>query len=150
MERAENDGACFPPFPQTLEIARGVHREMKIMRSDFHIPSAPAARMNQFQNPKGQNPASPTLRFLQAHPSIGKDWKRASGLHPGPARAAEERFFCVDDPVPGVTIEKTALNRFFADPRCSLARRLRGSRDAVDQLPQSGLAVDPAGGERPG
>jgi hypothetical protein len=30
--------------------------------------------MNQFQNPKGQNPASPTLRFLQAHPSIGKDY----------------------------------------------------------------------------
>jgi hypothetical protein len=47
--------------------------KMKIVRSDFHIPSAPAASMNQFQNPKGQNPISPTLRFLQAHPSIGKD-----------------------------------------------------------------------------
>ncbi len=29
---------------------------MKGMRSDFHIPSAPAASMNQFQNTKGQNP----------------------------------------------------------------------------------------------
>jgi predicted RNA binding protein YcfA (HicA-like mRNA interferase family) len=29
--------------------------------------------MNQFQNPKGQKPASPDLRCLQAHPSIGKD-----------------------------------------------------------------------------
>ncbi len=29
---------------------------MNSMRSDFHIPSAPAASMNQFQNTKGQNP----------------------------------------------------------------------------------------------
>jgi hypothetical protein len=56
-----------------LEIAPKVHRNMKIVRSDFHIPSAQAASMNQFQNPKGQNPASPTLRFAQAHLSIGKD-----------------------------------------------------------------------------
>ena len=41
MEREENDNACFPPFPQTLEIARRVHRKMKIERGDFHIPSAP-------------------------------------------------------------------------------------------------------------
>jgi hypothetical protein len=47
---------CFPPFPQTLEIARRVHQERKIIRSDFHIPSAPAADMNRIQNPKGQNP----------------------------------------------------------------------------------------------
>jgi len=47
---------CFPPFPQTLEIARRVHRKMKTMRSDSHITSAPAASMNQFQNPKGKNP----------------------------------------------------------------------------------------------
>jgi hypothetical protein len=47
---------CFPPFPQTLEIARREHRNMKILRSDSHIPSAPAASMNQFQIPKGQNP----------------------------------------------------------------------------------------------
>ena len=32
---------CFPPFPQTLEIARREHRNMKILRSDSHIPSAP-------------------------------------------------------------------------------------------------------------
>jgi hypothetical protein len=53
---------CFPPFPQTLEIARREHRNMKILRSDSHIPSAPAASMNQFQIPKGQNP----LRLLFA------------------------------------------------------------------------------------
>jgi hypothetical protein len=41
MESPENGGACFPPFPQTLEIARRVHQEIKITRSDFHIPSAP-------------------------------------------------------------------------------------------------------------
>jgi hypothetical protein len=35
---------------------------MKILRSDSHIPSAPAASMNQFQIPKGQNP----LRLLFA------------------------------------------------------------------------------------
>ena len=29
---------------------------MNITRSDSHIPSAPAASMNQFQIPKGQNP----------------------------------------------------------------------------------------------
>src|ERR1017187_254323 len=57
MESPENDSACFPPFPQTLEIARKVHRETKIMRSDSHIPSAPAtASMNRIQIPKGQNP----------------------------------------------------------------------------------------------
>jgi len=31
MESPENGGACFPPFPQTLEIEK----------ADFHIPSAP-------------------------------------------------------------------------------------------------------------
>jgi len=41
MESPENDGACFPPFPQTLEIAPTEQRKMKIMRSDSHIPSAP-------------------------------------------------------------------------------------------------------------
>ena len=56
MESPENDSTCFPPFPHTLEIARTRHRNMKGMRSDFHIPSAPAASMNQFQNTKGQNP----------------------------------------------------------------------------------------------
>ena len=37
---------CFPPFPQTLEIARKVQRNKKILRGDFHIPSASAASMN--------------------------------------------------------------------------------------------------------
>ena len=73
VESPENDSTCFPPFPQTLEIARTAQREMKIMRSDSHIPSVPAASMNQFQIPKGQKPASPTLRFLRAHLWIGKD-----------------------------------------------------------------------------
>jgi hypothetical protein len=73
---------CFPPFPQTLEIARKGHRKIKIMRSDFHIPSAPAASMNQFQNPKGQKPASPNLRCLQAHPSIGKDLGSGTRMNP--------------------------------------------------------------------
>src|ERR1035438_660986 len=41
MESPGNDGACFPPFPQTLEIARRVHRKMNIKRNDSHIPSAP-------------------------------------------------------------------------------------------------------------
>jgi hypothetical protein len=62
MESPENDSACFPPFPQTLEIARKVHRETKIMRSDSHIPSAPAtASMNEIQIPKGQNPLRRTF-----------------------------------------------------------------------------------------
>jgi hypothetical protein len=75
MESPENDGACFPPFPQTLEIARRVHRKMNIKRNDSHIPSDPTtASLNEIQIPKGQNPASPTLRFLQAHSSIGKDY----------------------------------------------------------------------------
>ena len=58
MESPENQSACFPPFPQTLEIARTAHREMKIMRSDSHIPSATTktASMNQIQYTKGQNP----------------------------------------------------------------------------------------------
>src|ERR1035437_2909407 len=53
---------------------------MKIMQSDFHFPSAPTAtaKMTQIQNQKGHNPASPTLRTLQAHPSIGKDFRRAA------------------------------------------------------------------------
>jgi len=66
MESPENGGACFPPFPQTLEIER----------ADFHIPSAPERDdeyNSSFKTRKDKNPASPTLRFLQAHPSIGKD-----------------------------------------------------------------------------
>ena len=45
------------------------------IRTDSHIPSAPAATANltQIQNPKGAFPSSPDLRSLQAHPSIGKD-----------------------------------------------------------------------------
>jgi hypothetical protein len=67
MESPENGGACFPPFPQTLEIER----------ADFHIPSAPERDdeyNSSFKTRKDKNPASPTLRFLQAHPSIGKDF----------------------------------------------------------------------------
>jgi hypothetical protein len=67
MESPENGGACFPPFPQTLEIER----------ADFHIPSAPERDdeyNSSFKTRKDKNPASPTLRFLQAHPSIGKDY----------------------------------------------------------------------------
>jgi hypothetical protein len=56
VESPENESTCFPPFPHTLEIATGEHRNMNITRSDSHIPSAPAASMNQFQIPKGQNP----------------------------------------------------------------------------------------------
>jgi hypothetical protein len=76
MESPENGGACFPPFPQTLEIARRVHQEIKITRSDFHIPSAPGRDdeyNSSFKTRKDKNPASPTPLFLQAHPSIGKD-----------------------------------------------------------------------------
>jgi hypothetical protein len=66
----------FPPFPQTLEIASRVHRKMKIMRGDIHIPSAPG-RDDEYNLPfktrKDKNPASPILRPIQAHPSIGKD-----------------------------------------------------------------------------
>jgi len=66
----------FPPFPQTLEIARRVYRKMKIKRGDFHIPSAPGRDDEynlSFKTRKDKNPASLTLRFLQAHLSIGKD-----------------------------------------------------------------------------
>jgi hypothetical protein len=66
MESPENGGACFPPFPQTLEIEK----------ADFHIPSAPGRDdeyNSSFKTRKDKNPASPTLRFLQAHPWIGKD-----------------------------------------------------------------------------
>jgi SSS family solute:Na+ symporter/sodium/proline symporter len=67
MESPENGGACFPPFPQTLEIEK----------ADFHIPSAPGRDdeyNSSFKTRKDKNPASPTLRFLQAHPSIVKDY----------------------------------------------------------------------------
>jgi len=67
MESPENGGACFPPFPQTLEIEK----------ADFHIPSAPGRDdeyNSSFKTRKDKNPASPTLRFLQAHPWIGKDY----------------------------------------------------------------------------
>jgi hypothetical protein len=52
-------------LPQTLEIDS----------TDFHIPSAPekTARLSRIQNPK-EEPASPTLRLLQAHLWIRKDY----------------------------------------------------------------------------
>src|ERR1035437_5600756 len=49
----------------------------------WRFPSAPTAtaKMTQIQNQKGHNPASPTLRTLQAHPSIGKDSKCSPSLN---------------------------------------------------------------------
>jgi hypothetical protein len=46
------------PLPQILEIDRKAHREMKIVRSDSNIFSAPGktASLSRIQNPKGQNP----------------------------------------------------------------------------------------------
>jgi hypothetical protein len=40
MESSENGSACFPPFPQILEIARRMVRKKKIMRGDSHITTA--------------------------------------------------------------------------------------------------------------
>jgi hypothetical protein len=77
VENPENGGACFPPFPQTLEIER----------DDFHIPSAPGRDdeyNSSFKTRKDKNPASPTHRFLQAHPWIGKDsnvFRRENGYY---------------------------------------------------------------------
>src|SRR5271157_2740393 len=62
MESAENDSACFPPFPQTLEIDK----------TDSHIPTAAATAGNIFF-PKGQNPRARKSTRLQAHLWIGKD-----------------------------------------------------------------------------
>jgi hypothetical protein len=42
MESPENDSTCFPPFPQTLEIARRKHRKMKITAGA--IPTFPRPR----------------------------------------------------------------------------------------------------------
>jgi hypothetical protein len=73
MQRAEEmavsgkDYGKKPPtsFPNTLQIEK----------TDSHISSAPAATtsLTQTSNLKGAFPSSPTLRFLQAYPSIGKD-----------------------------------------------------------------------------
>jgi len=62
---------CFPTFPQTLEIARRMHRKMEIMQSDSHIPSAPAASIN-FISRKDKT------RFAYPSPPSGSslDWKR--------------------------------------------------------------------------
>src|ERR1700733_10095799 len=64
---------CFPTFPQTLEIARRMHRKMEIMQSDSHIPSAPAASIN-FISRKDKT------RFAYPSPPSGSslDWKRLS------------------------------------------------------------------------
>ena len=50
-----------------------MHLEMKIMRSDFHIPSAPAASMNQFQKTRKDK-----TRFAYSSLPSGSsfDWKR--------------------------------------------------------------------------
>src|ERR1700733_13638218 len=71
---------CFPTFPQTLEIARRMHRKMEIMQSDSHIPSAPAASIT-FISRKDKT------RFAYPSPPSGSslDWKRLSMLG-GPAR----------------------------------------------------------------
>src|ERR1700728_1128302 len=67
---------CFPTFPQTLEIARRMHRKMEIMQSDSHIPSAPAASIN-FISRKDKT------RFAYPSPPSGSslDWKRLPRLH---------------------------------------------------------------------
>ena len=86
MESPENGGACFPPFPQTLEIEK----------ADFHIPSAPGRDdeyNSSFKTRKDKNPASPTLRFLQAHPWIGKDWRKTPKT---PKRPILDEFYQFD------------------------------------------------------
>src|ERR1700735_3420484 len=69
---------CFPTFPQTLEIARRMHRKMEIMQSDSHIPSAPAASIN-FISRKDKT------RFAYPSPPSGSslDWKRLLKLSSG-------------------------------------------------------------------
>ena len=51
---------------------------MNITRSDSHIPSAPAASMNQFQIPKGQNPLR--LPFASYRLIFGLEKTLAVGL----------------------------------------------------------------------
>ena len=94
---------CFPPFPQTLEIARREHRNMKILRSDSHIPSAPAASMNQFQIPKGQNP----LRLLFA------SFRLIFGLEKTHDSRFVEKMFASCDCGPYVCIQNLAFNVWF-------------------------------------
>lgn len=56
-------------FPHILEIDT----------ADFHIPSAPAATASMTKSKlKGVSPSSPALHSLQAHLSIGKDYRLRS------------------------------------------------------------------------
>jgi len=72
---------CFPPFPQTLEIAGRSNPEWKLIPGDFHIPSAPAttATMSKFKTRK-----EPSYFAYPSLPSGSSfDWKRLFRRRPG-------------------------------------------------------------------
>jgi len=84
MESPENDKTVFRPSHKSWKSLADCNGVLKIMPSDFHIPSATTAtaKMTQIQNQKGHNPASPNLRtfrlILQLEKTAGTiEWKFA-------------------------------------------------------------------------
>jgi hypothetical protein len=67
MESPENDKTVFRPSHKSWKSLADCNGVLKIMPSDFHIPSATTAtaKMTQIQNQKGHNPASPNLRTFR-------------------------------------------------------------------------------------
>jgi hypothetical protein len=65
-----------PATRRILECEFEVYKRPEYARRFPHSLRPATARLSHLQSPKKQNPASPTLRFLQALPSIGKDCKQ--------------------------------------------------------------------------
>jgi hypothetical protein len=67
MESPENDKTVFRPSHKSWKSLADCNSVLKIMPSDFHIPSATTAtaKMTEIQNQKGHNPASPNLRTFR-------------------------------------------------------------------------------------
>jgi hypothetical protein len=67
MESPENDKTVFRPSHKSWKSLVDCNGVLKIMPSDFHIPSATTAtaKMTEIQNQKGHNPASPNLRTFR-------------------------------------------------------------------------------------
>jgi hypothetical protein len=72
MESPENDKTVFRPSHKSWKSLADCNGVLKIMPSDFHIPSATTAtaKMTEIQNQKGHNPASPNLRTFRLIPKL--------------------------------------------------------------------------------
>ena len=81
MESSENDSALFSDLPTDLgnRSESAVENEDHAERFPHSLRPGTNCETELNSKPERTKPASPTLRSLQAHPSIGKDSGEVQG-----------------------------------------------------------------------